>query len=133
MGRMKNRKIRYLDFIEKDIPLNLLNSFQCLEEGSYKKSLIQMGCFSLKTWGSFTLPENKSSCKVDQEVYTQTLHYDLSQDRTEQPGGTQNKIGTEKWDEYPLWLIFQHLNFNDINSLLVNDPNQLTDSNKYNF
>ena len=130
---MMNKKIGKFDFIEQDIHLNLLNPFQCQEEGSYKTSLIQMGCFSPKTRGSFTLPENKSSCEVDQEVYAQTLPYDLSQDRTEKPGGTQNKIGTEKWDEYPLWLIFQHLNFNDINSLLVNDPNQLTDSNKCNF
>ena len=114
---MKNEKIRYFDFIEKDIHLNLLNSFQCLEEGSYKKSTIQMGCFSLKIWGSFTLPENKSACKVDQEGYTKILDLDLSQDNRF-PGGCLNRLDKEKWLKHPLWLILQKFNFSSLLILL---------------
>ena len=118
MGNMKNKKIRPFDFIEKGIPLNLLNSFQCLEERDYKRKIEQMGCFSSKTRCYFTLPENKLSCKVDQEGYTKILDLDLSQDNR-LPRGCPNGLDKKVWLKHPLRSIFPKMNFTEIQSFSI--------------
>jgi len=84
------------------------NIVQNLAETWYQES----HCSFFKTGDFFKLPENKSAGQVDQVFYTQTLQDNLSQDKQDRPGGTQNKIGFEKCGEYPLWLILPDMRFN---------------------
>ena len=118
MGKMKNKKIRQFDFIEIDFPLNLLNSFQYLKERDYKRKIEQMNCFSFKTRGYFTLPENKSSCKVDQEVYIKLLHLDLPPDNR-LPRGCPNRLDKDVWLKHPLRPISPKMNLYG-NSIILN-------------
>jgi len=115
---MMNKKIRHFDFIEKDFPLNLLNSFQCLEERDYNKNIEQINCFSFKNRGYFTLPENKSSCKVDQEVYIKLLHLDLPLDNR-LPRGCPNGLDKKVWLKHPLRSISLKMNLYR-NSIILN-------------
>ena len=118
MGKMKNKKIRQFDFIEIDFPLNLLNSFQYLKERDYKRKIEQMNCFSFKTRGYFTLPENKSSCKVDQEFYIKLLHLDLPLDNR-LPRGCPNRLDKNVWLKHPLRPISTKMNLYG-NSIILN-------------